>query len=473
MTDYLYEKIRQMIVSQISNKALLPGDRLPSIRQLAQDLKVSIGTVQQAYVALEDQNLIFAKKRSGYYVKTVQTMPQPKAASFTPVPAKVTVLETAVSVMRSAARKDLIQLGSAIPDVSGQGVRQLHQEYKRHANKIPNYEEDPIGYLPLRRQLARRLMDTGTSIDPDEIVITSGCQEALTIALRCIADPGDIILVESPGYYGVLQALEVLGLKAVEIPVSPVDGMDMEQLEAILQTWPVKGIIMNPAFSNPSGYLCPERKKRKILELISAYDIPLIEDDVFALLGFTGRRPGTIHSYDREGRVILCGSISKVLSPDLRIGWIIAGRYAQNARSLKFISTLCSPCHPQFALARFLSTRKLDRHLRTIVPYYMKKQQALINAVKRHFPESTEVSRPQGGFLSWVRLPEDIDGLKLYRDAVSKGITITPGQICSPTGRYKNYIRLNYAVVPADEIDSAMRLLANLIDKQPAARNDL
>ena len=263
MTDYLYEKIRQMIFAQIRNKTLLPGDRLPSIRRLAQDLKVSIGTVQQAYTALEDQNLIFPKLRSGYYVKAGLTMPQPKADSFTPVPAKVTVLETAVSVMRSAAQKDLIQLGSAIPDVGGLGVRQLHQEYKRHAHKIPNYEEDPLGYLPLRRQLARRYIDSGKSVDPDEIVITAGCQEALTIALRCIADPGDIILVESPCYYGVLQALEVLSLKAVEIPVSPADGMDMDQLEATLQTWPVKGIIMNPAFSNPSGYLCPEKKKER------------------------------------------------------------------------------------------------------------------------------------------------------------------------------------------------------------------
>ncbi len=473
MTDYLYEKVRQMIFAQISNKTLLPGERLPSIRQLARELKVSIGTVQQAYSALEDQDIIFPKKRSGYYVKARPSLPQLKADTFKPVPAKVTVLETAVSVMRSAARKNLMQMGSAIPDVSGKGVRQLHQEFKRHAHKIPNYEEDPMGYLPLRRQLARRSIESGKLVDPDDIVITAGCQEALTIALRCIADPGDIILVESPCYYGVLQALEFLNLKAVEIPVSPEDGVDMDLLESVLAAWPVKGMIMNPAFSNPSGYLCPERKKRKILELISTYDIPLIEDDVFAHLGFTGSRPRPIHSYDREGRVILCGSISKILSPDLRVGWIIAGRYTKKARTLKFISTLCSPVHPQFALARFLSTRKLERHLRTIVPVYMKKQQALINAVNRRFPGDTKMSRPRGGFLSWVQLPEDIDGLRLYHDAVSAGITITPGEICSPTGRYKNYIRLNYAVLPADEMDSAMKILGRLIGKQAVAGNNI
>jgi DNA-binding transcriptional MocR family regulator len=268
--------------------------------------------------------------------------------------------------MRSAARKKQVQLGSAIPNVQGKAVMQLHRELKRCADKIPNYEEDPLGYLPLRRQLARRSIDSGKSFHPDDIVITAGCQEALTIALRCIAKPRDIIVVESPCYYGVLQALEILELAVIEIPVSPVDGMEMGQLESILQAWPVKGILMNPSFSNPSGYLCPEQKKQEIVNLISKYDVPLIEDDGFSDLGFMERRPRTIQSYDPDGRVILCGSISKILSPDLRIGWIMAGRYTEKARNLKFVSSLCAPCHPQFALARFLSTQKMERHIRTI-----------------------------------------------------------------------------------------------------------
>lgn len=469
MNDFLYEKIRQMILAQITNKTLQPGDRLPSIRQLSRQLKVSIGTVQQAYAALEDQQLIFPKKRSGYYVKARQTVRRPLAESFTPVPSTVSVFETAVSVMRSAARKELMQLGSAIPDVSGKGVRQMHYEFKRQAHKIVNYEEDPSGYQPLRRQLARRFIDSGRSVDPDEIVITAGCQEALTIALRCIAGPGDVVLVESPCYYGVLQALELMNIKAVEIPVCPEQGMDMDQLESVLRTWSVKGMIMNPAFSNPSGYLCPESKKRKILELISSYDIFLIEDDVFARLGYMGARPRSIHSYDQEGRVMLCGSISKMLTPDFRVGWILAGRYSEKARALKFISTLCNPCHVQFALARFLETRQLDRHLGWVAPVYMQKQQTMINAISRWFPESTQVSHPQGGFLAWIRLPEEIDGLTLFRDAISAGITLTPGEIFSSIGRYKNYIRLNYGVVSAEEMDWAVKLLAGLVSRQGRA----
>ncbi|MCG8551284.1 MAG: PLP-dependent aminotransferase family protein [Desulfobacterales bacterium] len=464
MPDYKYQQINQMIRAQIRNQTLLPGDKIPSIRQLSRQLNVSIGTVQQAYAALEDQDLIFPKKRSGYYVKSRQRIFRPDTGAFQPVPSEVSILETAISVVRSAANKDLLQLGSAIPNVSGDGVRRLHQEFKRQANKVLNYEEDPSGYLPLRRRLARCYIDGRRAVDPEDIVITAGCQEALTIALRCIAEPGDTVLVESPCYYGVLQALEWYQIKAVEIPVCPDQGMDMGILASVLESWPVKGMILNPAFSNPTGYLYPEHMKVKILELLAAYDLPLIEDDVFSRLGFTQTHPRSIHSYDTDGRVILCGSISKMLSPDFRVGWMIPGRYFEKARTLKFVTTLCNPCHTQFALARFLASRQLERHLRTVAGVYEKRQRHMIRSIRKWFPASTQISRPEGGFLLWVRLEQGIDGLTLYRNAVSEGVCITPGEICSPTGRYKNYIRLNYAVASKAETESAVKILARLIN---------
>ncbi len=468
MAGFLYKKVAKIISDQIENKVLHPGDQLPSQRQLSQQLKVSIGTVQHAYADLEDQGLILPKNRSGYYVrifKSVSALSQ-VTESFTPTPSKITVLETAISVMRSAAQKDLVQLGSAVPNVQGKAVDQLHQALKRHAHKIPNYEEDPLGYLPFRRQLARRSYNTGKQCHPDEIVITAGCQEALTIALRCIAESGDSIAVESPCYYGALQAMEVLGLKAIEIPTSPVNGIDTQSLESALKTWPVKGILLNPSFSNPSGYLCPDSKKQKIARIISEHDIPLIEDDVFAELGFAGNRPRTIQSYDMGGRVILCSSISKTICPDLRIGWMIPGKYIEKARKLKFISSLCAPCHPQFALAEFLSTSKFERHIRSMVSDYQQKQHILLTSIKSSLPNETKVTQPQGGFLCWLRLPDKIDGLALYKNAISKGLSLTPGEICSPTGRFKNYIRLNYALASADQIEFSMKIIAKLIDEQ-------
>lgn len=401
-TELLYRKISRMLADQIRNKAFLPGDRLPSIRGLSKKMNVSAGTVQQAYADLEDRGLAVPRKRRGYFVTQPAPIPPPDTEFLPSRPEPVTVLDTAITVMGSAARKDLLQMGSAVPSIDGPGVGQLHREMKRQALRVPNYEEDPRGYLPLRRQLARRCLDAGSPVHPDEIVVTAGCQEALTLALRSITSPGDTVVVESPAYYGLLQALECLGLKALELPVSPVRGIDIPQLDATLTNWPVKGIVLTPAFSNPSGYLCPESQKQEIVRLISKHDIPLIEDDVFANLPFSGPRPRSIQSYDRDGRVILCGSISKTLCPDLRIGWMVAGRYAETVRNLKFISTLCAPCHPQFALSAFLSTSRYERHLRS-------------------------------------------------------------GEICSPTGRFKNYIRLNYAVVQGDELASAVKALGRLM----------
>ena len=192
----------------------------------------------------------------------------------------------------------------------------------------------------------------------------------------------------------------------------------------------------------------------------------MIEDDVFSDLGFSGKRPKTIHSYDLEGRVILCGSISKVLSPDLKIGWMIPGRYTEQARKLKFISTLGSPCHPQFALAEFLSNNTLERHIRSVVFDYRRKQDHLVTAIKRYLPESCTGNSPLGSFLYWLKLPDDIDGFKLYYEAIKKGIAVTPGEIFSPTRRYKNYIRLNYALASEEQIDYAMKITAGLIADQ-------
>ncbi len=465
---FLYKKVAKIISDQIQNKVLLPGDRLPSQRRISQQLKVSIGTVQQAYADLEDQGLVLPKKRSGYYVRVFKSSSilSKKAECSTPSPSEVTVLETAISVMRSAAQKNLVQLGSAVPNVQGEAVVQLHQALKRHSHKILNYEEDPLGYLPLRRQLARRSYNTGKSFHPDEIIITAGCQEALTIALRCITKPGDIIAVESPCYYGALQAMELLELKAIEIPTSPTNGLDTQILEFVLKAWPVKGILLNPSFSNPSGYLCSNSKKQEIVRLISEYDIPLIEDDVFTDLRFVSDRPRTIQSYDQDGRVILCGSISKTICPDLRIGWMIAGKYAEKARNLKFISTLCAPCHPQFALADFLSTNKFERHIRSMVSDYQKKQDRLLSSIKRNLPNETRATQPQGGFLCWLKLPDRINGLALYQSGIKEGISLTPGEICSPSGRFKNYIRLNYAVASTDQIEFAMKIIAKLINEQ-------
>lgn len=464
----LYEKTAGILLQQIENGSLQAGDKLPSIRQLSKKLKVSIGTVQQAYALLEDRQWITPKERSGYYVSPPQRIPidSPQTPLLTTKPSSVEITENAMSVVITASKKKLTQLGPAIPNLEGTAIKQIQKSLLKYASVTPNQCEDPQGYLPLRQQLARRSISTGKAFSADEVVITSGCQEALDIALRCIAKEGDIIAVESPCYHGGLHTLEVLGMKVVEVPVIPDRGIDLRRLEELILRWPVKAILLNPTFSNPTGYSCSDEAKQAIVHMLEQYDLPLIEDDIFAELGWAESRPRSIQSFDRDGRVILCSSISKTLSQDLRVGWMVPGRYTEKARTLKFVSSLCCASLQQFALADFLSTQRFERHLRWVTAEYCKRQQILLTLIQQYFPEGTHATQPQGGFVCWVKLPENIDGMKLYQDALASGISITPGEIYSPTRHFKNFIRLSYGVISENKMEWAIKELARLINNE-------
>lgn len=462
----LYQATAEKIIEQINNGSLRQGDKLPSIRQLSKQLQVSIGTIQQAYAELEDQQLITPKNRSGYYINRPQriSIPTPKTPSLKKEPCRVNVIETAMSVMMDSSQKASIRMGSASPNLSGVALKQLRKSIAKFAYEIPSFYEHPQGYPRLRQQLARRSITTGKPFGAEEIIITSGCQEALNLALRCITNPGDIIAVESPCYYGILQTLEVLGLKVVEVPVESDSGIDLSRLEELLAQWPIKGILLNPIYSNPTGYCLTDQKKQALVDLLKLHDLPLIEDDIYADLGWHESRPRSIHSFDTEGRVILCSSVSKTLSQDLRVGWMVPGRYFDQAKILKFVSTLCSPSLQQYGLADFLSTQRLERHIRWVTGEYYRRQRLFLNLIKRWFPEETQATQPQGGYICWIELPKEVDSTQLYQEALAIGIGITPGDLYSPTKQFKNFIRLNYGIAEDDEIEFAIKELARLIN---------
>ena len=461
----LYQTTAEKIIEQINNGSLRQGDKLPSIRQLSKQLHVSIGTIQQAYAELEDQQLITPKNRSGYYINRPQriSIPPPQTPSLKIEPSQVKVIESAMSVMMDSTQKASIRMGSAIPNLAGAALKQLRKSIAKHAHTNPAFYEHPQGYPALRQQLARRSITTGKPFSAEEIIITSGCQEALYLALRCIAKSGDIIAVESPCYYGILQTLEVLGLNAVEIPVDSDSGIDLSRLEELLTRWPIEGILLNPTYSNPTGYCLTDQKKQALVELLNVYDLPLIEDDIYADLGWHESRPKSIHSFDTEGRVILCSSVSKTLSQDLRVGWIVPGRYFDQVNALKFVSTLCSPGLQQYGLADFLATQRLERHIRWVTGEYYRRQRFFLKLIKRWFPEETQATQPQGGYICWIELPKEVDSTRLYQEALALRIGITPGDLYSPTDQFKNFIRLNYGIEEDDKIEFAIKELARLI----------
>jgi DNA-binding transcriptional MocR family regulator len=285
----------------------------------------------------------------------------------------------------------------------------------------------------------------GCALEPDDFVITSGCAEAIHLALQAVCRPGDLVAVESPTYFGILQALEAQGLRALEIPTHSRDGISLDALSFALENHPVRAVVVISNFSNPLGCCMPEENKRALVELLARYQVPLIEDDIYGELAFHAQRPGVAKVFDRQGLVLLCSSFSKDISPSYRVGWIAPGRFRKRVEQLKMATNIATAVLPQLAIARFLESGGYDRHLRSIRRAYAQKVAQMTQAVLAYFPEGTRVSSPAGGFVLWVQLPGEVDSLALYQRALAAGITLAPGHIFSATAKYRSFIRLNAA----------------------------
>lgn len=446
----LYEQVAARIAGLIEQGTFAPGSRIPSVRALARQMEVSVSTVLEAYGYLEDQGVIAARPQSGYYVKA--RVPSPPAAPRIVrqmlSPTTVTTRDLSVMVMRDTILMKHIPLGAAIPNPellpAEKLSRMLSAEARRHRTESLSYDFPP-GCKPLRVQIARRMLTAGCTLDLDGIVTTSGCLEAVNLALRAICRPGDIVAVESPCYYNFLQAIEAMGLRALEIPCHPVHGMSLDALRYAIDHHPVRACVVVTNFSNPLGCLMPDDHKRELVEILGARDIPLIEDDLIGDLSYSQHRPAVAKNYDRKGLVLLCSSFSKTLAPGYRVGWIAPGRFQDEVERQKALANVATAMPTQLAIAEFLANGGYDHHLRTVRRVYARQASLMADAVGRHFPEGTRVSSPAGGYVLWVECPEYVDVLKLYGLAIGAGITICPGPIFSARGKYGNCIRLNAA----------------------------
>src|SRR5699024_9380224 len=219
----------------------------------------------------------------------------------------------------------------------------------------------------------------------------------ISIAIRTLTDPGDVVAVDSPSFYGTMQSLKARDLKVLEIPTDPQTGISLDALEMALEQWPVRAIQVTPTCNNPTGYVMSNKRKRELLRLARRFDVAIIEDDTYGDLAFDMPRPKTIKAFDDEGRVLLCSSVSKTLAPALRVGWIAPGRYRDRAMYMKYVSTAASATLPQLAVADFIAKGHYDPHLRTMVRQYRNNRDAMLKWVRRYFPEGTAVSPPQGG----------------------------------------------------------------------------
>ena len=467
--NFLYKQVASHIETLIDRGTLQAGERLPSIRRLSAQMEVSVSTVLQAYITLEAAHCIEAKPQSGFYVKATRPIPpEPEASNPSPIATRVGVSELVAQVFLSSHDPSVVQLGLSTPSAEYLPVKRLTKLLAAAARNQPmrtvNYDFPP-GYGPLRHEIARRSLELGCRLSADEIVTTNGTMEALNLCLRAVAKPGDVIAIESPTFYGTLQAIESLVMNALEVPKVPRDGIILEALSSSLKRHRVKACLLVLNFNNPLGSCVPENNKRELVKMLARREIPLIEDDIYGDLSFSPARPKAAKAYDAGGLVLLCSSFSKTLAPGYRVGWTAPGKFMPQLERLKFMTSMANTTAPQIAIADFLRSGGYDRHLRAIRKNLAAQVQRITHAIAEYFPEGTKVTRPQGGLALWVEFPRWVNSLELHRQALQQHVSIAPGPIFSAKQRYKNFIRLSCGEPWSEKIERAIETLGNLARK--------
>jgi DNA-binding transcriptional MocR family regulator len=466
----LYEQLTEHVATLIREGALRAGDRAPSVRELSRNRGASPATIVHAYEILEARGYLESRPRSGFFVSTRWRNP-PAALAVSrparrPVPPKVSGL--VFEVLEAMRSRTLVPLGSAFPAPELFPLSQLARHLSASARRLDPWstvEDLPPGNMSLRREISQRYLRSGAQVLPEEIVVTAGALEALNLALQAVTRPGDVVAIEAPTFYGCLQAVESTGRRAIEIPTHPQHGVDVDQLERVLAREPVRACWLMTRFQHPLGATMPEAARQRLVELLAARDIPLIEDSVYGDLGFTASHTAPAKRHDSKGLVLDCGSFSKSLAPGYRLGWVAAGRFAEDVWRRKIMTSLCTSIPVQAAIASYLASGRYEGHLRQLRRALQAQQAQLLAALERHFPPGTRWTRPDGGYFLWVELPGGVDAIELHARALEHGISVAPGPIFSARKDRTSAIRLNYGHPWTSRLEAAMETIGRLVGK--------
>jgi DNA-binding transcriptional MocR family regulator len=465
MATPLYDRLAGRIATQIRRGVLRAGERMPSLRQLARDQQVSMATAVEAYLQLERQGLVEARPRSGYYVRAAAPAPPREPAARLARTPQVLRNPGLLCVLDSLSRDLAVPLHAATPApalLPGTALRSAMQQVLRRDPDASVRYAAAEGVRDLRERIAERYVRAGVDVDPDEVVVTAGAMEAISLALRVATQPGDVVLVETPTYHGVLQAVAALGLRVLEVPTHSGTGIDVDCLRRQLARQPVRAVVLVPNVHNPVGSITGDAAKRDIVAACAAHDVTVIEDDLYADLAFSGDRPMPLRHADTRGEVITCGSFSKTLAPGLRVGWALGGRWTAELLRAKSFSTVATATLPQLAIADYLGRHDLDRHLRRLRRTLATNAQRSRDAIARHWPQGTCVSDPGGGLSLWIRLPADVDGQALHEAALRRRIGTLPGHLFSARGAHAHHLRLSFGLPWSPAIEQALRTLGTL-----------
>lgn len=450
-----YQQLAETFANYIHQGKLKVGQRLPAIRRVASNYQVSINTVLSAWQVLENRGLIEARPQSGFYVRTVlaelsnalPSQPKPRELGSE----KLALIETVFAAQKNPLYTNISLACPQNKDFfpTARLAKITASILRRNPAVISEYAL-PNGSEQLRQQIAKRAFYTGLSLAADEITVTHGCTEAMQLALRATTQPGDCVGIESPTYFFLFPLLSELGLKVIELPTDPRNGMQLDVLELMMQERRFTAVVTIPTAHNPLGFSMTISDKQRLARLAETYQIPVIEDGIYGELQFSPTPSPPIKAFDEQGWVIYCTSFTKTLAPDFRIGWMSAGRYQAIVNRIKGISSLGESALLSRTLAEFLANGGYDHHLRSLRRRYASNMDKARDLVARHFPEGTQATRPTGGFLFWAELPKKIDTVELFTQLLNEQICVTPGALYSLSDHYHHALRLS-CCYPFDE----------------------
>ncbi|ASW73655.1 transcriptional regulator [Chryseobacterium piperi] len=443
--EFLYTEITNGLASQIRNGLLKPGDKLPSVRNLCHEHQISMNTAKRVFLELESQSLIESKPQSGYFVSPSLSvkLPLPEISRPSLIANNNEPDELISTVYENMGKSNLTLFSIAIPSGDLLPQAKLKKEIINATRELKSggaeYEELQ-GNLKLRRMVAQRSLSWGGNFNENDLITTNGGMNALSFCLMALGKPGDTIAIESPCYPGILQLATGLGLKVLELPTHPAHGIEIEALKKAIPDIDI--CLLIPNFNTPLGSCMSDEHKKEVVKLLAENGIPLIEDDVYGDIYFGAHRPKCCKSFDKEGNVLYCSSISKTLAPGYRVGWIAPGKYKDKILKLKLLHSTSSISIVNEAVANFLKTGRYDKHLQQLRRTLQSNYQNYVQTIVESFPEGTKISRPQGGLSLWIEFDKTIQTRKLYDLAIKQDISIAPGRMFSLQDQFENCMRL-------------------------------
>lgn len=462
-----YQQLAQQMTEQIAHGVWQPGDKLPSLREQVANSGMSFMTVSHAYQLLESQGRIVARPQSGYYVAPRMVATRQTAAPAQVMPDNAVDINTYIfEVLQASRNAAVLPFASAFPDPKLFPLPQLNRslaQVSKTATAMSVIENLPPGNDELRHAIARRYALQGMTISPDEIVITAGALEALNLSLQAVTEPGDWVIVENPCFYGALQALERLRLKALSVATDVKEGIDLDALVQALQTYPVKACWLMTNSQNPLGFTLTPEKKARLIDILSEHNVTLIEDDVYSELYFGREKPLPAKAWDKTDMTLHCSSFSKCLVPGFRIGWVAAGKHARRIQHLQLMSTLSTSSPMQLALVDYLATKRYDAHLRRLRRQLAERKQLAWQSLMRSLPPEVQIHHNDSGYFLWLELPAGIDAGQLSASALEHHISIAPGKMFSTTDNWASFFRFNTAWGWGEREDKAVETLGHLI----------